>query len=295
MSTKAIGLFGNPGKDGLAAAIDVIERCCRTDGVDLLLPHDLAQHLGDLPDGMPDEELVERADVIVALGGDGTMLQAARVIGTTGVPLLGINLGSLGYLTDVPVDDLESALSEVLAGNFSLEPRARVYGKLWRDGCEIVAESALNELAVNMGALPRALDLELRVADQSLGRFVGDGMIFSTPTGSTAYNLSAGGPLCHAAVDCLLLTPICPHSLGMRPLIVGHHATVALLLHDAGAGATLTADGQSATDLQTADLLTFRVSDPEVQLVKFPRSDFFRVLRHKLNFGATPRRQRRDR
>ena len=293
MSTRAIGLFGNPGKEDLPAAVDVIERRCRTDGVDLLLPHDLARHLGVSGGGLPDLELVDRADVIVALGGDGTMLQAARVIGTTGVPLLGINLGSLGYLTDVPVDELESALGMVLASNFSLEPRARVYGKVWRDGREIAAESALNDLAVNMGALPRALDLELRVDDQSLGRFVGDGMIFSTPTGSTAYNLSAGGPICHAAVDCLLLTPICPHSLGMRPLIVGQHAMVELLLHDAGAGATLTADGQSATDLQTADLLTFRVSDPEVQLVKFPRSNFFRVLRHKLNFGAPPRRQRR--
>jgi NAD+ kinase len=293
MSIQAIGLFGNPAKDGLTAAVAVIERSCRAAGVAVLIPAELAATLGRAEPGLDDAALVARADLIIALGGDGTMLQAARAIGTTGVPLLGINLGSLGYLTDVPVDELETALGKALAGEYSLEPRARVYGQAWRDGRQIVAESALNDFAVNMGALPRALDLELRISDQSLGKFLGDGMIFSTPTGSTAYSLSAGGPICHAAVAGLLLTPICPHSLGMRPLIVSQDTKVELLLHDAGAGATLSADGRRASDLQTGDRLSFRVSDPEVNLVKFPRSDFFRVLRHKLQFGAPQRHPRK--
>jgi NAD+ kinase len=132
--------------------------------------------------------------------------------------------------------------------------------------------------------------MELRVDDEPLGRFLGDGMIFSTPTGSTAYNLSAGGPICHSAVDCLLIAPICPHSLGMRPLVVGQAMSVELLLHDVGDSATLTADGQAATELRSGDTLALRISDPEVQLVKFPHSNFFRVMRHKLNWGAPARR-----
>jgi NAD+ kinase len=228
-------------------------------------------------------------DVVIALGGDGTMLRAARAIGDSGTPLLGINLGSLGYLTDVSSSELDQALDRLLSGDYHLEARSRVHCLAWRDGRQAADYTALNDIVVNMGPLPRALDLELRLDGESLGRFLGDGIVLSTPTGSTAYSLSAGGPICHSAVPCLLLTPICPHSLGMRPLIVADGIKIELFLHEVGQGATLTADGQEAATLLNDDLLTFRLAPHGVQLVKFPQSNFYRVLRRKLRWGAPER------
>ncbi len=148
----------------------------------------------------------------------------------------------------------------------------------------------MNDLVVNMGPLPRALDMELLMDGDSLGRFLGDGIIVSTPTGSTAYNLSAGGPICQSTVDCLLVAPICPHSLGMRPLIVAGDTKIELVLHETGEGAVLTADGQKTHVLAGGDRLAFQEANREVNLIKFPQSTFYRVLRHKLNWGGTKRR-----
>lgn len=287
---RRIGLFANVGKTGLTQALDTILATCQARGVDVTASKDLQDILPTNLSTKPNQELVQASDVIIALGGDGTMLRAARIVGVSGVPLLGVNLGSLGYLTDVPLPELEAALEKLLAGDYHLDMRARVYCAAWRDGKEIAATSALNDLVVNMGPLPRALDMELILDDDSLGRFLGDGLIISTPTGSTAYSLAAGGPICHSAVSCLLLTPACPHALSMRPLIVSKDTKIELVLHETGEGAILTADGQKTTVLANGDRLAFREADHEVALVKFPHSDFYRVMCHKLNWGGTTRR-----
>ncbi|MBU2500631.1 MAG: NAD(+)/NADH kinase [bacterium] len=291
---KVVGLFGNPAKGELLPAVEVITRLCAPAGVAVVASNDLA---GALPADIacyPNEQLVDRADVVIALGGDGTMLRAARVLGLSGVPLLGVNLGSLGYLTDVPVEELGEAVAALLAGECHLDRRSRVYGSVWRQGRSIATTNALNDLVVNMGPLPRALDMELRLDGDSLGRFLGDGIIVSTPTGSTAYSLSAGGPICHSAVPCLLLTPICPHALGMRPLIIARDTRIELVLHETGAGAVLTVDGQKTHLLEDGDRIVFEEADNEVSLVKFPQSHFYRVMRHKLNWGGTKRSGRKD-
>ncbi|MFO7652445.1 MAG: NAD(+)/NADH kinase [Candidatus Krumholzibacteriia bacterium] len=293
MRISALGLFGNPHKAELGAAVAAVRDLCGGMGVDVLLTESLAAAVGGGA-GLGEEELVARSDIIAALGGDGTMLRAARLIGTSGVPLLGINLGSLGYLTDVPLDELEPALQRLLAGEAHLDARSRVYGDVIRAAESVAHTSGLNDLVVNMGPLPRALHLELVLDGVPLGRVLGDGMIFSTPTGSTAYNLSAGGPICQPDLSCLLLTPICPHTLGMRPLIVSGDMKIELVLHNAGEGATLTADGQTATRLQSGDRLLVRSSAPEVQLVKFPWSNAYRVMHHKLGWGTTGRQFGRE-
>lgn len=287
---RALGLFGNPSKTEMPGALATIVGHCSAAGVQVIAARDLA---GIAPDGTPslaETDLVAEVDMVVALGGDGTMLRAARVLGLTGVPLLGVNLGSLGYLTDVPLEELSTALDAVLAGEYHLEPRSRVYCSVWRGKERIAQASALNDLVVNMGILPRALDLELWVDGDSLGRFLGDGIVISTPTGSTAYNLSAGGPICHSAVPCLLIAPICPHALGMRPLVISKETRVELVLHETGEGAVLTADGQKTNELCDGDRLAFREANREVNLVKFPQSNFYRVMRHKLQWGGTRRR-----
>jgi NAD+ kinase len=291
---KCVGLFGNPTKSDLPMAVQTIWSLCRDAGVEVFASEELA---GGVPEAIPvlaNDKLIEKAHVVIALGGDGTMLRAGRVLGLSGVPLLGVNLGSLGYLTDVPLDELSSAVGQLLGGGFHIDKRSRVYCSVWRDGEKIATASALNDLVVNMGPLPRALDMELLMDGDSLGQFLGDGIIVSTPTGSTAYNLSAGGPICQSTVDCLLVAPICPHSLGMRPLIVSGDTKIELILHETGEGAVLTADGQRTNTLANGDRLAFRESHREVSLVKFPQSSFYRVMRHKLNWGGTRRRGGRE-
>ncbi len=292
LKVHRIGIFGNPLKTELPPAVQSISSLCEEQGVKLFASSDLAGSLSrDIP-VLSNDDLVESVDVVIAFGGDGTMLRAARVLGLTGVPLLGINLGSLGYLTDVPLGELHQAVLALIEGDYHLDTRSRVYCNVFRDGQLFATTNALNDLVVNMGPLPRALDMELIMDGDSLGKFLGDGVIFSTPTGSTAYNLSAGGPICHSAVPCLLVAPICPHSLGMRPLIVSCDTMVELLLHETGEGAVLTADGQKTHILANGDRLEFREADHEVNLVKFPHSTFYRVMRHKLHWGGPTRRGR---
>jgi NAD+ kinase len=292
LKVRRIGIYGNFRKTELSPAVESIYSLCAEHGVSLTASADLAGTLRqDIP-VLKNPELVKAVDVVIAFGGDGTMLRAARVLGQTGVPLLGINLGSLGYLTDVPLAELEQAVRDLIFGNYHLDTRSRVYCNVHRDGKLFATTNALNDLVVNMGPLPRALDMELILDGDSLGKFLGDGVIFSTPTGSTAYNLSAGGPICHSAVPCLLVAPICPHSLGMRPLIVSCDTTVELVLHETGEGAVLTADGQKTLVLANGDRLEFREADHEVNLVKFSHSTFYRVMRHKLHWGGPTRRGR---
>jgi NAD+ kinase len=290
MQIKTIGLFGHPDAKGIAPAIQFCRRHCSGAAVDLLFLDKLGDIAGDSAHLLPPEQLVAQADIVIALGGDGTMLRAAHNVAGSGTPLLGINLGSLGYLTDVPYENIEQALTQLLRDEFHLEDRSRVSCTAWRNGRQLVVRSALNDVVVNMGPLPRALRMEIRLEGESLGRFLADGLIVSTPTGSTAYNLSAGGPICHSGVSCLLLTPICPHTLGMRPLIVSTDIEIELYLHGVGQGAALTADGRDTEILLQGDHLTFQVADLPVRLVKFPQSNFYRVMRHKLNYGAPKRR-----
>ncbi len=291
---KRVGLFGNPNKNDLPGAVETIASLCTAAGASVFASEDLAEVIPATVPVLTNEDLIESVDVVIALGGDGTMLRAGRVLGLSGVPLLGVNLGSLGYLTDVPLDELSDAVEKLLAGQFHIDTRARVYCSVWREGAKIATANALNDLVVNMGPLPRAMDMELLMDGDSLGRFLGDGIIVSTPTGSTAYNLSAGGPICQSTVDCLLVAPICPHSLGMRPLIVADDTKIELILHETGEGAVLTADGQRTHTLADGDRLAFRESNREVNLIKFPQSSFYRVMRHKLNWGGTRRRVRKD-
>lgn len=283
-----IGLCGNPLKDELQPAVATVQAICRERGVTVLMHEDLAEQLGNGDVGVPSAELVARSQVMVALGGDGTMLRTARLIGDSGLALLGINLGSLGYLTDIPVDGLPGALRRVLDGQFHLTACSRVHAQVWRDGAIISEVSGLNDVVVNMGPLPRTLDLELRLGDVTLGRWLGDGVIFATATGSTAYSMSAGGAICAPDVRGLLVTPICPHSLGVRPLILSDDVDVELVLHEVGDGATLTSDGQVATPLELGDRLTCHLDAPTLNLVKFPESNFFRVLHQKLHWGIAP-------
>ena len=294
LAVTTIGLFGNPEKSEIADAITRVRALTDEAGVDLIAPENLQPFASPPVESVELDTLAERSDVIVAFGGDGTMLRAARAIGDLGTPLLGINLGSLGYLTDVPLNELGDAVKALLRGDYHLVDRKRITGCVKPVSGEVSSFRALNDIVINMGARPRALDMEIRLGRSTMGRFLGDGLIVSTTTGSTAYNLSAGGPIVHPSVGGYLVTPICPHSLAVRPILVPENMRVEIKLHDVGQGATLTADGQSVVPLVTGDRVRYAIDASSVRLVKFSNSDFFRAMRRKLQWGANKRRTTRS-
>jgi NAD+ kinase len=231
-------------------------------------------------------ELAEDVDLLVSLGGDGTMLGVARFVGQREVPVLGVNLGSLGYLTEFTKDELFKALEELREGRFFLDRRMLLDVKLVRDGKTIASHCALNEAVVNFGSPVRMIELECRINGMFVNSFRADGMILATPTGSTAYSLSAGGPIVHPSMSAILLTPICPHTLSNRPVVVPGDSVVDLIFPQADSGVMLTIDGQIQINLLSGDQVTVLRSQTTFDLIRPTNRNYFEVLRRKLKWGT---------
>jgi len=221
-------------------------------------------------------------EFVLVLGGDGTLLSAARAIGAAEIPMLAVNLGSLGFLTEVRLDELYSTLEAVAVGQCPLESRALLECRLLRDGQQIAEYHALND-AVVKSTVARLIGFELRVNGQHVVEYQADGVIVATPTGSTAYSLAAGGPVLMPSVDAILLTPICPHSLTHRPLVVSGDARISVRL-DSGANGVLSVDGQVGMPVAQGDQIDCCKAAYRVKLLRMSRS-FFDVLRSKLRWG----------
>jgi len=229
------------------------------------------------------EELAEGTDLLIVLGGDGTLLSAARVVAGHDIPLFAVNLGHLGFLTAIRVEDLYPELERSLAGNFTLT-RRKMLAVAHTRGEETLAEyQALNDVVVAKTALARIVDLEAWASGSFVCSYKADGLIIATPTGSTAYSLSAGGPIVFPTVNAICLTPICPHTLTNRPLIVPSDLVLRIICQ--GSEAFLTVDGQVGAPLLEGDAVECRVSDFDVLLVRPPETTFFDVLRQKLKWG----------
>jgi NAD+ kinase len=231
------------------------------------------------------EEIAEKAEIIVVLGGDGTMLATARLLGGKGVPVIGINFGLLGYLTEFSVEDLFPLLERVLTGDFHIEKRVQLYASVIRNGNRVAKGTVLNDVVVNKSALARMIDLECWINGQLINRFRADGLIISTPTGSTAYSLSAGGPLIHPSIHAMLITPICPHTLTNRPLVVSDEEPIELVLMTPKEEVTLTLDGQIGFALKHLDRIRVKKSEHYFQLVQATNKNYFGVLKSKLSWG----------
>lgn len=231
------------------------------------------------------EELSRRAELVIVLGGDGTLIHAARLLHGRPVPVMGVNLGSLGFLTEVPVSETYTMLEKVLAGEVELSARMKLVCRLFRGGQRVLEDEVLNDVVINKGALARISDQECLIDGRFVTLFKADGLIISTPTGSTAYALSAGGPIMHPTVDGVILAPICPHALTQRPLVVPGDAHITVNLKTEVSDLFLTLDGQSGFSLQTGDRLEVCRAANRVQLVKNPTVDYFAVLRQKLRWG----------
>jgi NAD+ kinase len=222
--------------------------------------------------------------MIVVFGGDGTMLHAARMVAGSGIPILGVNLGSLGFLTEVTLEMMRLAFENVLSGNYQLEERMLLEAEVVREERQLARYLALNETVINKSALSRIIEFEVTVNGQLVTQTRADGLIISTPTGSTAYSLSAGGPILYPSLEAVIITPICPHTLTYRPVVVPSDATVGLCLRN-GADVMLTVDGQVGMPLETGDRLKVVKAPSTVRLVQATGTTFFQLLREKLKWG----------
>ncbi len=224
-------------------------------------------------------------NLVVVLGGDGTLLAAARVFAKLGTPILSVNLGSLGFLTEVRLSELYDTLDAWCLDCGSLDERAMLHSELWRDGVKICTHEALNDIVVSKGAIARMGQFSVEVDGKLAAAYRADGVIVSTPTGSTAYSLAANGPILEPSVDAHIITPVCPHLLTMRPLVVRGDARLKLTVTNSGEPNFLTVDGQEAIPIHVGDELLCRRSAHKVKLLRISPSNFFDVLRTKLKWG----------
>lgn len=231
------------------------------------------------------KEIAKRADLIVVLGGDGTLLSVARLVERPRVPILGVNLGGLGFITEVAVDELESVLARTLAGDFSIEKRMTLEVEVHSKGRRPKKFRILNDAVITKGARSRIIDLETYVGKEYLCTYRADGLIISTPTGSTAYSLAAGGPILYPSLGAIVLSPICPHTLTNRPIVVSSKSAIRVTLRSSGDTVILSPDGHQGVLLKNGDVVEARDYGVPVSLVKVPSRSYFEVLRSKLKWG----------
>ncbi len=226
------------------------------------------------------------SDVIVVLGGDGTFLSVARLVYGNDVPILGVNLGRLGFLTEITLDELYQMLERVIAGDYQVDERFMLEAAIYRHGERIAEYRVLNDVVINKGTLARIILLETKVDGRFLTVYRADGLIISTPTGSTAYSLAAGGPIIYPSVPALILNPICPFTLSQRPIVVPDTSEVEVTLITENEDVFVTLDGQVGFALKVRDIVKVRKAKNTVKIIKNPDRDFFEVLRTKLKWGA---------
>jgi NAD+ kinase len=229
----------------------------------------------------------DTVDWVAVLGGDGTLLGAARKVGEYELPILGINLGGLGFLTEIPAKRLYEDMERLIAGEIDIETRLMLQARVIRDGEELCCFSALNDVVINKGALARIIDLRVCINDRFLTTFRADGLIISTPTGSTGHNLSAGGPILYPDLEALLVTPICPFTLTHRPIIIPDTSMIEISMGHHSEEVLITFDGQVGFDLMDHDRVIVSKSEKKLRLIKSPNQDYFDILRTKLKWGES--------
>lgn len=283
-----VALYANLDKPFAAGTVEKLAALLHSRGREVVGTAALQPILHGDYTAVADHELGRRADLLVVLGGDGTLLTAARLTAGTGVPILGVNLGGLGFLTEVRDRDLFSILEGVLAGQFELEERIMIEATVTPrgGGPPRPAGIGLNDVVVHAGATSRLLDLALAIDMEQVGEFRADGLVVSTPTGSTAYSLSAGGPIVRPTIPALLATPICPHSLAVRPFLFSDRETLHLTFGPTGISAHLAVDGSIGSTVEAGDRITFRKADAVTRLVLPRGRSFYSVVRSKLNWGG---------
>lgn len=279
-----VGVVAKP--DGVDVSIvRTLIEWLRSQGLTVSVEKETADLVAELqPLSVRKADLPAQADFLIVLGGDGTLLSVARTVGELGVPILGVNVGDLGFLTATTLDEMLPALDTFLKGGMVIEERMMLAARVVRNGALAGESLALNDAVIMKSAMSRIINLSVGVEGQDATRYRADGLIISTPTGSTAYCLSAGGPIVFPTMDAIILTPICAHTLTNRPIVLpgSHRVEVTLLSNQE---AMLTVDGQVGFGLHQHDVVTVSRAAPRIRLVRFPQKHFFSVLRTKLKWG----------
>jgi len=282
-----VGVIGNPNKTGIESAVHQILDWCQDTGTTITRDSTLRNY-GFSANYLSRAKLAEASDLVIAIGGDGTILAASRLLAVRGVPLLGINIGGLGFLTVRSTDQLGEVLKLIEDGSYRTEERMMLEG-------EVVGPNpcagllALNDFVVGHGAMARIFDLSVSVDDRFVSTYAADGLILATPTGSTAYSLSAGGPIVDPSMRVIVATPICPHTLAVRPMIVPGSSIIEVEILDADRRVDLTADGQESHELTAGNKVRVKSSDYVARLIMVEGTEFFDILRTKLEWGGRHR------
>jgi NAD+ kinase len=288
---NTVAIMGNPVEEAARESVAAVVEHLVTTGTNAIVSNKLpAPAAPATRAAVDDEELAGQADLVIAVGGDGTMLYAARQATPYGVPVLGINRGRLGFLADIMPDDIKESVDAVLAGNCSSEKRMLLRAEILR-GTEVVSSGiAVNDIVIKSRETARMLEYRTSVDGRHVNAHGGDGFIAATPTGSTAYALSVGGPIIEPSLDAIVLAPICPHTLADRPIVIsGRSITEIELLRNQGTQADVSGDGELIGELGIGERLRIVVDDAQVELIHPPGYDYFSVLRSKLYWGRDTR------
>ena len=289
-SIRRVGIIVKPHQpEALQTVCDAVawlaERGIALAGTPDLERERIEHQTGCAVESFPPEQLAANVDLMIVLGGDGTMIATARMLGDCEVPVLGVNYGGLGYLAEFRIEELYTALESILAGNYRVDTRVMLAVELLRGKEEVTRNRVLNDVVINKSALARIIEIEAYLNDQFVNSFRADGLIVSTPTGSTAYNLSAGGPVIYPSMNAVVITPMCPFTLSNRPIVVPDDAEIELCLKTEEEDVSLTLDGQVGFPLQCQDRVRIRKSRATFKLVQPMNRNYFEVLRDKLRWG----------
>ncbi len=282
-NARAVALVGKPGGGEPVALAREIQALLRARSLTALVEEGLARDLG-VEAAAPAR--LREADLCVVAGGDGTLIHAVRLLDGVPVPIFGVNAGGqLGFITEIPRDRAIDLLERALAGELPVEPRQKLRVELSRGGKGLVDVEVLNDAVINRGASARMVDLRTSIDGATISSFRSDGVIVATPTGSTAYSLAAGGPILFPTMDAIVVTPICPHTLSQRPIVLPARCCLQIEVRAAHGELLLSLDGQIGENLEVGDLVVVSRAANQVRLVKNPDLDFFEILRQKLHWG----------
>ncbi len=284
---KTIGLIGKYGNPDVSETLRMIYDDLIKRGLTVLLDESSVPFTRENPPQQVTlDEIGQQCDLAVIVGGDGTLLHAARTLNRYDIPMMGINLGRLGFLVDLCADDMQKQLTDILSGGYQVDNRLLLHVEVLRKGQSILSSDALNDIVLHKWKIARMIEFQTRIDGQHVHTQRSDGMIVATPTGSTAYALSGGGPIVHPQVDAMLIVPICPHTLSNRPIVVQANSAIEIeITHGGESEGQLTCDGQVNVRINSGDIVCINASPHRLQLIHPENYDYFEILRAKLGWA----------
>jgi NAD+ kinase len=282
---ETIGLVLNTEKDNSLEISNKMIKLIKQKGLDYLLEENGAKKLDLNHKRASFETLRKKADLIIVFGGDGTFLHTSLNFIGTGIPLMGINLGRIGFLTEIETNELSEALDDIVNKNYSVESRNALEVSIKRGNDVINNKYAVNDVVINRGAVGEMLKVNMHINNEFVNSYRGDGIIVSTPTGSTAYSFSAGGPIINPKVKAILITPLCPHAVHVKPMVISDDEVINIDVDGKKDQIYLTTDGRNTIKILSEDIVEIKSSEQEISLIKFPDRTFYTILRNKMRVG----------